>query len=208
MLLTHQGRSPLIDPSAYVAPTATVCGDVVIGADCRIMHGASIVAEGGRIETGACCIIMENAVIRSTARHTTRIGRHCLIGPNAHLVGCHLEDEVFVATGAAIFHGATLGRGSEVRIHGVVHLQSRLPPGEIVPIGWVAVGNPVTILPSDRHGEIWAIQQPLNFPLVAYGFDRQDASMRRVTESLSKILTSHRDDSIVSDPTLVQEERE
>ncbi|MBI4590458.1 MAG: hypothetical protein HY725_16635 [Candidatus Rokubacteria bacterium] len=106
MLLSHVGRSPRIEPSAYVAPTATVCGDVVIGAKCRIMHGASIVAEGGQIEIGECCIIMENAVVRSTGRHSTRIGSHCLVGPNAHLVGCVVEDEVFIATGAAIFHGA------------------------------------------------------------------------------------------------------
>ena len=75
MLLTHLGRSPHVEPTAYVAPTATVCGDVAIGAHCRIMHGASIVAEGGRIEIGECCIIMENAVVRSTGRHSTRIGR-------------------------------------------------------------------------------------------------------------------------------------
>ena len=135
MLLSHLGRSPQIDPRAYIAPTATLCGDVVVGAGSRIMHGASIVAEGGRIEIGACCIVMENAVVRSTARHATRIGSHCLVGPHAHLVGCVVEDEVFIATGAAIFHGAHLGKGSEVRINAVVHLESRLPPGETVPIG-------------------------------------------------------------------------
>jgi carbonic anhydrase/acetyltransferase-like protein (isoleucine patch superfamily) len=198
MLLSHLGQSPRVEPSAYVAPTATVCGDVVIGANCRIMHGASIVAEGGRIEIGDCCIIMENAVVRSTGRHSTRVGRHCLVGPNAHLVGCIVEDEVFIATGAAVFHGARLGKGSEVRINGVVHLRSFLPPGETVPIGWVAVGDPIRILPPDRHEEIWAIQKPLNFPLFVYGFDRAEADMVKITKSLSDALGSHRDDSVVS----------
>ena len=46
---------------------------------------------------------------------------------------------MFVATGAAIFHGAVLGRGSEVRVHATVHLRTRLEPGAVVPIGWVAV---------------------------------------------------------------------
>jgi carbonic anhydrase/acetyltransferase-like protein (isoleucine patch superfamily) len=154
MLLTHLGKRPRVEPSAYLAPTATVCGDVAIAAHCRIMHGASIIAEGGRIEIGECCIVMENAVIRSAGRHSTRFGNSCLIAPNAHLVGCTVEDEVFIATGAAIFHGAHLGRGSEVRINGVVHLRSTLPPGETVPIGWVAVGDPIRILPSDRHEDI------------------------------------------------------
>jgi carbonic anhydrase/acetyltransferase-like protein (isoleucine patch superfamily) len=198
MLLTHLGQTPRVAPSAYVAPTAAVCGDVAIGAHCRIMHGASIIAEGGRIEVGEYCIVMENAVIRSTGRHSTRIGSHCLIGPNAHLVGCTVEDEVFIATGVAIFHGARLGKGSEVRVNGVVHLQSSLPPGETVPIGWVAVGDPIKILPPDRHDEIWAIQKPLNFPLFVYGFDRAEADMVKITKSLSDALASHRDDTVVS----------
>jgi carbonic anhydrase/acetyltransferase-like protein (isoleucine patch superfamily) len=75
-----------------------------------------------------------------------------------------LKDQVFVATGAAIFHGARLGRGSEVRVHAVVHLRTRLEPGATVPIGWVAVGEPATILPPDQHDKIWEIQEPLNFP--------------------------------------------
>jgi carbonic anhydrase/acetyltransferase-like protein (isoleucine patch superfamily) len=162
------------------------------------MHGASLVAEGGRIEIGTCCIVMENAVVRSTGRHSTRIGAHCLVGPNTHLVGCTVDDEVFMATGAAVFHGARLGKGSEVRINGVVHLMSVLPPGETVPIGWVAVGDPIKILPPDQHDQIWAIQRPLNFPLVAYGFERPDADMVRITKSLSHLLGSHRDDTIVS----------
>jgi carbonic anhydrase/acetyltransferase-like protein (isoleucine patch superfamily) len=198
MQFSHLGKSPRVEPSAYVAPSATVCGDVMIGANCRIMHGASIVAEGGRIEIGECCIIMENAVVRSTGRHSACIGRHCLIGPNAHLVGCIVEDEVFIATGAAVFHGARLGKSSEVRINGVVHLRSFLPPGETVPIGWVAVGDPIRILPPDRHEEIWAIQKPLNFPLFVYGFDRSETDMVKITKSLSDALGSHRDDSVVS----------
>jgi len=195
MLLSHLNRSPRVDPTAYVAPTATICGDVVVGANARIMHGASIIAEGGRIEIGTCCIILEHAVVRSTERYSTRIGKHCLIGPHAHLVGCTVEDQVFIATGAAVFHGAHLGEGSEVRINAVVHIQSRLPRSETVPIGWVAVGDPIAILPPDRHDEIWAIQKPLNFPLVAYGYDRSDADMAKITTRLSDVLASHRTDS-------------
>jgi len=47
------------------------------------------------------------------------IGNYCLIGPNAHVTGAVLEDQVFIATGAAIFHGAHLGRESTVRVHAI-----------------------------------------------------------------------------------------
>lgn len=198
MLISHLGHAPQVDASAYVAPTATVCGDVVIGPNCRVMHGASIIAEGGRIDIGGHCIIMENAVIRSTARHSTQVGNHCLVGPNAHLVGCTVEDEVFLATGAAIFHGAHLGKGSEVRINAVVHLRSVLPAGETVPIGWVAIGDPIQILPPDQHETIWSAQKPLNFPLFVYGLDRPEANMVKITTRLAEVLGTHKDDRVVS----------
>jgi len=197
MIFTHLGRSPRIDPSAYVAPNAVVCGDVSIGPDCRILFGAQIIAEGGSIEIGRECIVMENAVLRAGARHSLAIGNNCLIGPNAHVVGCRIEDEVFIATGAAIFHAAHLGKGSEIRVNAVVHLKTHLPAGATVPIGWIAVGDPASILPPDQHERIWAIQQPLNFPLTVYGFEREEADMVKITRRLAGNLASHRKDQQV-----------
>ena len=133
-------------------------------------------------------------MLRSSAAHRLHMGDNCLVGPNAHVVGCTVEDEVFIATGAAVFHSARLGRGSEVRINGVVHLKTHLPPGATVPIGWVAVGDPAQILPPEQHERIWEIQKPLNFPLTVYGFERDEASMVRITQRLSEKLAAHRDD--------------
>jgi len=199
MLIEHAGKRPVIDPSAWVAPDATVCGDVVIAAGARIHHGARLIGEkGGRITIGRNCIVMENAVVRASPKHPCTIDDHCLIGPNAHVVGATLESQVFVATGAAIFHGARLGLGAEVRVHATVHLRTALPPGSTVPIGWVAVGDPARILPSDRHDEIWAVQKPLNFPDWVYGVSRETPDlMRVVTERLSRELGGHSDDIVM-----------
>jgi carbonic anhydrase/acetyltransferase-like protein (isoleucine patch superfamily) len=200
MLLTHLNKTPHVDPSAYIAPNATVCGDVIIGPGCRIMFGACIVAEDKSLEIGENCIVMENAVIRSTDNHPTKIGNHCLIGPNAHVVGCTLEDCVFIATGASIFHGAKLGYGSEVRVNGVVHLLTELSAHATVPIGWVAVGNPAQIFPPGQHEAIWAIQKPLNFPRFVYGVERAaegESNMQEITKRRSEALGSHKDDTFV-----------
>ncbi|MHC4945826.1 MAG: gamma carbonic anhydrase family protein [Planctomycetota bacterium] len=198
MIISHNNKSPVIHRSAWVAPDATICGDVTVGAHTRILHGVRVIAEGGSIEIGEHNIILENAVIRSTARHSVQIGNHCLIGPTAHVAGCTVEDEVFIATGAAIFHGSILGKGSEVRINGVVHLKSHLPPARMVPICWVAVGDPIKILPPDKHEDIWSVQKPLNFPLEVYGFDRDEADMVKITKRLSEALGSHNDDQVIS----------
>jgi carbonic anhydrase/acetyltransferase-like protein (isoleucine patch superfamily) len=194
MLLTHNQHSPRVHPTAYVALNAIVCGNVTVGPGCRILFGAQVIAESGSITIGNECIVMENAVLRSSQRHPLSIGNNCLIGPNAHIVGCTIEDEVFVATGATVFHAARLGKKCEVRVNGVVQVRSELAAGATVPIGWVAVGSPAQILPPGEHEKIWEIQEPLNFPLTVYGLERSQATMVEITRRLSETLGSHATD--------------
>jgi carbonic anhydrase/acetyltransferase-like protein (isoleucine patch superfamily) len=197
VLIEHRGERPRVDPDAWVAPTAVLCGDVRLGAGSRVLFGAVLVAEGGPVEIGRHCVIMENAVIRGSGRHPARIGDHVLIGPRACLSGCTVEDRVFLATGATVFNGAVLGRGSEVRVNGVVHVKTRIPPGSTVPIGWVAVGDPAEILPPSEHDRIWAVQGPLNFPREVFGLERGDdpaALIESITARYSRALSRHRED--------------
>ena len=199
MIITHLEKAPQIHPSAYIAPNATVCGDVVVGAGSRIMFGACLIAEGQTLEVGENCIVMENAVIRTTDEHPTKIGSHCLVGPHAHLVGCTLEDCVFIATGVSVFHGAHLEYGTEVRIGAVVHLRTRVPANTSIPINWIAVGDPAEMFPPDQHDAIWRIQKPLNFPKFVYRVERApdgESNMREITQRRSGALRSHMDDII------------
>ncbi len=85
MLLEHREKSPRIHESAYIAPTATICGDVTIGEHSCVLAGAVLVAEGGPVEIGAWSIIMENVVVRGTGRHPRRLRSHVLVGPRAYL---------------------------------------------------------------------------------------------------------------------------
>jgi len=135
--------------------------------------------------------VLENAVLRSSAAQPLDVGSNCLVGPGAHIVGSTIEDEVFLATGCAVFHGSHVGRGAEVRINAVVHLKSHVAPGATVPIGWVAVGNPAQLHPPSAHDAIWKAQEPLNFPLTVYGLERSEASMVKITQRLSQALGSH-----------------
>ena len=200
MHVEHQGATPTVHPSAWIAPTAVLSGDVTVGSEARVLHGAILTADGGPVSVGARSVVMENAVVRGSGRHPAWIGEDVLVGPRAYLTGCTVEDAVFLATGTTVFNGATLGTGAEVRINGVVHLRTRLEPGAVVPIGWVAVGDPASILAPDRHEEIWALQEPLDFPGEVFGLERGDdpvAMQRAVMERYSRALGRHRDDRIV-----------
>jgi carbonic anhydrase/acetyltransferase-like protein (isoleucine patch superfamily) len=186
MLLEHEGRRPRIHPAAYVAPTAVVCGDVTIGAESRILFGAVLTSEGGPVILGARCIVMEQAVLRGTRWHPLSLGDHVLVGPHAHLSGCTVEDNAFVATGASIFNGARVGARSTVRINGVVHIKTVLPPDTVVPIGWVAVGDPARILPPEAHDEIWAVQGPLNFSKTVFGLEPAPPGQTNMPERMRR----------------------
>ena len=172
MQLTHEGKAPVIAPGTRIAPNAVLCGDVRVGANCSIGFGAVLSAESGPIVIGENCVVMEAAVIRGVARDPVTIGDNVLIGPQSYLTGCTIATDAFIATRATLFNGARIGRRAEVRINGVVHLRTVLPDDAVVPIGWIAVGDPAKILPPGAQERIWEIQKGLDFPGYVFGVPR------------------------------------
>jgi gamma-carbonic anhydrase len=202
MLLEHAGKRPVVAKSAYVAPTAVVCGDVRIGEDSRILFGAVVVADGGSVELGSRCIVMENAVIRGRARHPVRIGDHVLVGPHAHLNGAAIEDDVFIATGVCVFPGARIERDSEIRINAVVHVNTHLAAGTTVPIGWIAVGQPAELYEPAELDRYWPELKALDFPNTLFAVAREDLTMDRITQIYAGLFGVHRDDRVIArDPS-------
>jgi hypothetical protein len=102
------------------------------------------------------------------------LGDHVVVGPHAHLNGVEIGTDAFVATGASVFPGARVGARAEIRIGGIVHVNSSLPDDGLVPIGGVAVGDPAEVLSPDRHEEIRAIQEQLDLPGTVFGIERRD----------------------------------
>jgi carbonic anhydrase/acetyltransferase-like protein (isoleucine patch superfamily) len=172
MLLTHEGHAPQVHRTTRIACNATICGDVSIGPNCSVGFGAVLTAESGPIKIGANCVIMDTAVLRGIRGAALTLGDNVMVGPRAYLTGCTVEDEAFLATGCTVFNSARIGRGAEVRINGIVHLRTILPSHAVVPLGWIAVGDPAQILPPEQHDAIWAVQKDLDFPRHVFGVDR------------------------------------
>jgi gamma-carbonic anhydrase len=198
MLIEHRGQRPVVPESAYVAPSAVLCGAVVLGERARILHGAVLTAEDGAVRTGADVVVMENALVRGRARHPAALGDAVLIGPHAHVNGATIEDEVFVATGVSLFPGAVAGTRSELRINSVLHVNSRLRPDSVVPIGWIAAGDPAQLFSPDRHDELWEVQRGLDFPGTVYGVPR-DTAMRDVMARQVDFYGEHQGDRALPD---------
>lgn len=198
MRIEHHGHRPHVDPSAYVAPTAVLSGAVTVGPGARILHGAVLTAEDGEVRIGARVVVMEHALIRGRATHPALVGDDVMIGPHTHVNGAVVEPEAFIATGASLFPGAVIGAGAEIRINGVVQVNTRVEPGAVVPIGWIAVGDPATILPPERHDEIWAIQRRLDFTGTVYGTPAP-SGMREIMRRQSEYYGAHEADIVIGE---------
>lgn len=199
MIYEHLGARPRIHGTAVVAPTAVISGDVEIGPNCQVLHGAVITAEGGPITLGEHVIVMENALIRATAADAVHIGDHTLIGTLASIAGATVGEEVFFASGARVFNGALVGSHCEIRVNAIVQRKAVLPEGTVLPIGWVASGSPAQLFSPDRAEEIAAAMPDLDFPGHVFGVDRDTPDlMVQLTERYASSLARHADDRPVS----------
>ena len=88
--------------------------------------------------------------------------------------------------------------GSEVRIHGVAHVNTVLPPGATVPIGWVAVGDPAEIYSPAQHQHIGEIQESLDFPGTVYGVTPDTPASERMSRQAAWF-AAHRRDRILDE---------
>ena len=206
MLLRHRGHEPVIDPSAFVAPTATLVGDVRVGPRARVMYGAVLDAEASRIDVGECTIVCEHAVLRATAaggaQRPVVLADHVFVGPHATLLGCRVGRCAYVATGVTVLHAAQVGAGAAVAVGALVHGGTVVPDEFFLPPNMVAVGDPVRVQPPDDPAALAEAVRSTGFARLAFGVETawEDRITRyeQVAEIRSAEFAAHAEDVIVS----------
>jgi carbonic anhydrase/acetyltransferase-like protein (isoleucine patch superfamily) len=201
VILSSGTKQPKIHSSAYVAPTATIAGDVAIEAGCAVLHGAVITAEGAPLKIGSETVVMENAVIKSSGgtalQYPCTIGSRCIIGPQAYVVGATIGDGCFIAAGTKVFNGAILEEGSGVALGGIVHVKSRLRKGQSVPMQHIALGDPATIYAPDKAPELHA---KIDFFADVFNVEGGEGGRARAAEAYAKFLRKgHAQDSVLGE---------
>ncbi|MGW6306960.1 gamma carbonic anhydrase family protein [Streptomyces niveus] len=126
------GKEPVIDPTAFVAPTAVVLGEVTMAAGSSVWYHTVLRADGGPIVIGADTNIQDNCTVHVDLGSPVTIGARVSVGHNAVLHGCTVEDDVLVGMGAAVLNGAHIGTGSLVAAQALVPQGMRVPPGSLV----------------------------------------------------------------------------
>jgi carbonic anhydrase/acetyltransferase-like protein (isoleucine patch superfamily) len=203
MLIRHRGATPVVDPTAYVAPNATLVGDVRVGAHARVMYGAVLDAEGAHIEVGPYTIVSEHAVLRATAvtAAVVELGDHVFVGPHATVLGARVGWCAYLAANATVLQLARLGAGASVAVGALVHARTVLPDEFFVAPHTTAVGDPVEVFGSDRSEELAAAIAGAGFADAAFGVrtawtDRINR-YREAAEVRSAEYAAHADDELV-----------
>jgi carbonic anhydrase/acetyltransferase-like protein (isoleucine patch superfamily) len=123
---------PEIDETAYVAPDAVVIGRVTIGPQASVWPCTVLRGDHGSITVGARTSVQDGTVVHCTARYSTVIGDDCVIGHNAHLEGCVVEDGCLIGSGSVTLNRVVIGRGSIVAAGAVLSEGFTVPPGSLV----------------------------------------------------------------------------
>ena len=199
VFVEHRLKEPRVAESAYIAPTAVLSGDVTVGPHTRVLFGAVITAEGGAVEIGSNCVVMENAIVRGVPGQETRVGDDAVIGPHVHLTGCVIEGGSRIATGAIVFNGARIEAGAEVEFNAVVYVNTVVRSGTAVPMGWFAGGDPAELVAPSDWDRIQAIMGPLDYSGTVFGVGKGHAGTRMVdiARRYARGLALHEKDRIV-----------
>lgn len=126
------GITPTIGNNCFIAPNATLTGDIIMGDECTIWFNAVLRGDVNKIRMGNRVNVQDNAVIHCTyKRSATIIGNNVSIGHNAVVHGCVIEDNVLIGMGAIVMDHAVVGSNSIVAAGAVVLENTKIEPGSL-----------------------------------------------------------------------------
>ena len=132
VILPVNGISPQMGNDCFIAPNATIVGDVVMGDQCSVWFNAVIRGDVNSIRIGNKVNVQDGAVIHCTfERSKAIIGNNVSIGHNAIVHGCVIEDNVLVGMGSIIMDNAQIGSNSIIAAGAVVLENTVVEPGSI-----------------------------------------------------------------------------
>ncbi len=133
MIATYKGKTPRIGTGAFVAPTATVIGDVTIGDHSSVWHNVVIRGDVNFVRIGDSTNIQDSCVLHVAAQDfPLYIGNEVTVGHGCVLHGCKIGNRCLIGMGAVVLDGAEIGEGSLVASGSVVLQGARISPGTLV----------------------------------------------------------------------------
>jgi len=144
---TVDGRGPSVDPSAFVADSAEVDGDVVVAAGASIWYGAVLRGDIEPIVVGKGSNVQDGCILHTDAGRPCLLGRQVTVGHGAILHGCTVADDALIGMRATVLSGATIGRGA------IVGAGALVTEGQVVPEAMLVLGVPARVIRPVRPDE-------------------------------------------------------
>ncbi|MEG2046393.1 MAG: gamma carbonic anhydrase family protein [Comamonas sp.] len=147
------GVAPVISPSAWVADSAQVMGQVELGEDASIWFGTVVRGDTDRITIGAGSNIQDASVLHADFGAPLTIGAHVTVGHQVMLHGCTIGDESLIGIGAVVLNGAKIGKNC------LVGAGSLVTEGKEFPDGSMILGSPAKVVRQLTPEQIEGLRQ-------------------------------------------------
>ena len=172
-LFAFEGREPTVSPQAWIAPTATLVGDVRVEAEASVWYGAVLRADFGTIIVRRGANVQDGSVLHGGADPVTEVGEGATVGHLCVVHGAVIGAEALVGNGATVLDGVVVGPRA------LVAAGATVPPAMTIPGGMLAAGVPARILGEISGGaKMWVETNPEVYRELAR---RHAASVRPVT---------------------------
>jgi carbonic anhydrase/acetyltransferase-like protein (isoleucine patch superfamily) len=148
LIVSIRGRTPEMHEESWVAPNASLIGQVTLAARASVWYGATLRAEAEPIDIGFGTNIQDGVTIHVDPEFPVTIGAGVSVGHNAVLHGCEVADDALIGMGAIILNGAQIGQGSLIAAGALV------PQGVVVPPRSLVTGVPGAVRRELSDAEI------------------------------------------------------
>ena len=140
MIYALGDKKPVLHGNNYVAPNASVIGDVVLGKNANVWWNVVIRADNDQVHIGEATNIQDGSVLHVDPGYPMTLGRRVTIGHKVMLHGCTVGDGTLIGINSVILNGAKIGAGS------LVGANSLVPEGKEIPPGVLAIGSPAKVV--------------------------------------------------------------
>jgi carbonic anhydrase/acetyltransferase-like protein (isoleucine patch superfamily) len=171
VIITYGGRTPRVHPTAFIAPTAVLIGDVEIGAEASVWFGAVLRADhpDHGIRVGSRASVQDNCVLHVSARGPTLVGDDVTVGHGAVFESCEIGRSALIGMNAVILHGAVIGEEALVAALSVV------PEGMHVPARTLVAGAPARVRRElDGAAADWVRNSAAHYVALSRGYLHAD----------------------------------
>jgi carbonic anhydrase/acetyltransferase-like protein (isoleucine patch superfamily) len=155
-LFSFEGKSPTIAPDAFIAPTATLIGDVTVESGASVWYGVVIRADYSPVIIRRGANVQDNSLLHGPPDMPTEIGERATVAHICVVHGATIGEEALIANGTTVLDGARVGARTLVAAHSLVAANADIPPGVL------AAGSPAVVKReiAGTPAEFWVQTNP------------------------------------------------